>query len=341
MTAPDIYNHNVSGLTSLSRMPLNNNATSSLKRSSVSFTSQLAKLSVRSSPSLSRSASTATELLGLTRKRTSSSLGAKTSQEPRSKVSRVETSVTSTKANATFQAKDQLSGEHSPHEYLISMLQRHNIQAKTRPSLSMPKEYFVRPTNQSTENYAVLSTAVRARDLDLLRTFLKDQPGSHSLYCCNKFGESILHMACRRGFTDVVEFLLTEGKTSVRIVDDYGRTPLHDACWTSTHNAEVMNLLIKEAPELLLITDTRGHAPLHYTQRVDYPTWIAYLQKHEAEIVNCIRNAKKHYNDTIVPQSDPANDEHVEREVVHLLNKMANTVALPNEVALLSKFSIG
>lgn len=208
---------------------------------------------------------------------------------------------TSTKANATLCNdtpfnNDQYQKCSSPHEYLMGMLnKKYKVQSVVRSSLSMPKGYFVQPTRQNTCNYAVLSNAVRSRNIDQLRNIQMQQQKqstsgvdtavSDTLYCCNKFGESILHMACRRGFTDVVQFLLTEGKTSLRIVDDYGRTPLHDACWTSTPNPELLSLLIKEAPELLLVSDKRGHAPLQYTQRTDYPTWIAYLKTHENDIM--------------------------------------------------------
>lgn len=351
---PGMRSRNCSDWTSLNGLPNSfssgTHSASSLKRSAGSFTSNLAALSLRSSTNLSRSSSTSAGLMGLNRKRSSASLGSGMLHEQRKKGSKTEISAlasgssapgrveTTSKANATFQAIEQPVEQQTPHDYLLAMLQRHKIQIKMRPSLSMPKGYFVRPTNQSTENYAVLSTAVRARDLEYLRTFLKEQQGGNTLYCSNKFGESILHMACRRGFTDVVEFLLTEGKTSVRIVDDYGRTPLHDACWTSTPNPDVMNLLIREAPELLLVSDRRGHAPLQYTQRADHPTWIAYLQQHEYDIVDYIRNAEQHSNIEML-ETDPAKDGVDELEVVQLLRKMANTG--PSEVALFSDFTLG
>jgi hypothetical protein len=45
--------------------------------------------------------------------------------------------------------------------------------------------------------------------------------------CFNRFGESLLHMDCRRGFEDTVEFLLDQPEVDVRICDDNGRTILH------------------------------------------------------------------------------------------------------------------
>jgi hypothetical protein len=44
---------------------------------------------------------------------------------------------------------------------------------------------------------------------------------------CNRFGESVLHMACRRGATPMVAFLMADCGLQVNISDDFGRTPLH------------------------------------------------------------------------------------------------------------------
>ena len=52
--------------------------------------------------------------------------------------------------------------------------------------------------------------------------------------CFNRFGESLLNIACRRGFEDIVAYLLEQESVSVRHCDDCGRTPLHDACWHPT-----------------------------------------------------------------------------------------------------------
>jgi ankyrin repeat protein len=87
-------------------------------------------------------------------------------------------------------------------------------------------------------------------------------------------------------------------------MDDCGRTPLHDACWTSTPNPDLMTLLITEAPELLLVSDKRGHAPLQFAQRIDYPTWIAYLQQHENDIVRLIHEANQQPIDIALEEND-------------------------------------
>ena len=61
---------------------------------------------------------------------------------------------------------------------------------------------------------------------------------------CNRFGESVLHMACRRGSADMVSFFMADCALPVNISDDFGRTPLHDACWTPAPCFDVVGLLL-------------------------------------------------------------------------------------------------
>ena len=61
---------------------------------------------------------------------------------------------------------------------------------------------------------------------------------------CNRFGESIVHMACRRADFEVVDFLL-ENIGDVWGVDDFGRTPLHDACWRPEPRFDIVTCLRK------------------------------------------------------------------------------------------------
>ena len=64
-------------------------------------------------------------------------------------------------------------------------------------------------------------------------------------------------MACRHGLTDVVKFLIEEVGLTFRVRDDYGRMTLYDAFWT-------VELLLKKEPDVLLMSNNRGHCPLEY-----------------------------------------------------------------------------
>merc|ERR1711957_744069 len=98
-----------------------------------------------------------------------------------------------------------------------------------------------------------------------------------TLSCCNPFGESMLHMVCRRGYSEMLSFLLEEVEVSVRIIDDSGRNPLRDALWNSNCNFDVVSMLIYRDPSLLLFSDKRGHSPFTYARKEHWRQW-KYLE---------------------------------------------------------------
>merc|ERR1740133_159680 len=66
----------------------------------------------------------------------------------------------------------------------------------------------------------------------------------HGCNACNRFGESILHIACRRGHVDMVEFFLVTCGFQLNVIrDDYFRTPFHDAFWTSKASTTLIDFL--------------------------------------------------------------------------------------------------
>eukprot|EP00536_Pseudo-nitzschia_multiseries_P000988 jgi/Psemu1/179972/e_gw1.12.137.1 len=121
-------------------------------------------------------------------------------------------------------------------------------------------------------------TAMRSEDVEALRNMhLKGE----TLQVCNQFGESIIHSACRRGLSNVLRFLVDEARVSLAVADDYGKTPAHDACWTIKPNFEVVKIVLKACPDLLLVADKRGSTPLDYTQRSLWGDWCTFLKDNE------------------------------------------------------------
>jgi len=129
-----------------------------------------------------------------------------------------------------------------------------------------------------------LLQAVRTGNVDELRQFLQHR-GPPALRCFNRARESLLHVACRRGHTAVVRLLLHEAHVPARVCDDYGRNPLHDACWTPEPNFELVALLLEACPDLLWIQDMRGHTPLRYAPRQSWKPWVKYLARNLPKIV--------------------------------------------------------
>ena len=93
---------------------------------------------------------------------------------------------------------------------------------------------------------------------------------------CNRFSESIVHMACRRSDFEVAEYIIRNGG-DCNIVDDYGRTPLHDACWRSEPRFDIVTLLLDTNLALLRTMDVRGAVPLKYIREEHWLQWCAYL----------------------------------------------------------------
>lgn len=135
---------------------------------------------------------------------------------------------------------------------------------------------FVKPTESQIAAYTLETMkAARVADINELRRLLAT---GVSFDCCNRYGESLISLVCRKGKTDIVRFLVKEAKVSLFICDDFGRTVLHDACWTSEPAFDIMDCLLGEVPDLLFVKDVRGHTPLDYARKHHWNEWAKFLQ---------------------------------------------------------------
>lgn len=160
----------------------------------------------------------------------------------------------------------------SPKKFHAQILQKRGYPwIPVKPDVSRP------PTADQMQNYDTeLLTAVRNDDLDVLIA-LSDS--GKLMGACNKFSESVLHMACRRASLDVVRFLVEHGADLER-VDDYGRTPLHDACWRAQTDFELIEFILDRNSELLRVADVRGSTPLDYVREEKWQEWCNFLHAH-------------------------------------------------------------
>lgn len=147
-----------------------------------------------------------------------------------------------------------------------------------------------------------LLDAVRTSNVEELQR-LYDQ--GVCMNACNRFGESTLHIACRRADVETVRFLLdhsppvsrsasvtsldslvssdqevTQSSNVQHLLDDYGRSPLHDVCWRpdSGNCFSLAFLFLRLNPDLLRLQDFRGYTPLHYVQPDQQAQWCAFLE---------------------------------------------------------------
>jgi hypothetical protein len=170
----------------------------------------------------------------------------------------------------------------SPDEYLKIILKaKMGVDAQVKPALELPKDFFPTPTQKQIQGYTMeMIDIVRENEVDKLRNKL-ESGCVESLQLSNRFGESLIHMACRRGNKETVSYLLGEANVSARCRDDVGRTPFHDCCWNPKPQTEIFERLLKLDPVLLLICDKRNFTPFAYARREHWSTWKTFLYEHQ------------------------------------------------------------
>ena len=178
----------------------------------------------------------------------------------------------------------------SPTDTVRNIL--HSCSPSSSTETSDYTNFFTKPTEEQIAAYDAQKTiAVRNGDMATLRSLLE---AGENFNCCNKFGESLIHMACRRAHIDVVRFLLQEAKVSLNARDDYGRTPLHDCCWRPSSNYELMELLLSEVdPRILLVKDVRGHAPFDYSRKDQWEGWNEFLESRKELLLSSLAEVTK------------------------------------------------
>ena len=169
------------------------------------------------------------------------------------------------------------SNELSPVDYIRCI-----IPSDLEPTPSVLKPGTSTKTDM-TEGYTMEAVgAIRSNDVAALRYMLDN---GHSFDACNANGEHLIHLACRRSQPETVEFLIKEAKVRVDVRDTMGRTILHDVCWKSYADLEMMaTVLDLVSPQLLLAKDIRGHTPFDFARKQHWKTWIDFLVEKQETI---------------------------------------------------------
>jgi Ankyrin repeats (3 copies) len=176
-----------------------------------------------------------------------------------------------------------------PDEYFLRLLNVicPHLKWNVQPAAQL-FDYFPTITEAQMARYQMhIVNMVRTNDRVALQQYVS-QHGPQALDCCNRFGESLLHMACRRGFTEMVQWLLSLPLT-VRVRDDGGRTPLHDACWCPEPPLAICTAILQRDPSLFLIADQRGYTPFQYARQSDGTIWCRFLYEHRFTLLKWLR----------------------------------------------------
>ena len=143
--------------------------------------------------------------------------------------------------------------------------------------------------------------ALKKKDFTFILAFLMEHnlsPNARNIY-----GETAVHAICRFGRVDVLRYLNDSGTVgggsgtvsspmqvlNLRVRDDYGRTPMHDACWCrvvsssdseskmNVHYFEVVKLLMSVDKNMIAIADVRGACPMEYVPRDGWNEWVDFI----------------------------------------------------------------
>jgi hypothetical protein len=164
----------------------------------------------------------------------------------------------------------------SPQDFLDDMLRSRGYSCERYESIK--SAYFNKPTPLQKASYQNnMIQMLGSRDSSTIETLRRILSSGVSSNPCNAFSESLVHLVCRRGRHDVLELFLEAG-CSLQCADDYGRTPLHDACWTAEPSFPTVELLLQQDSRLLHMLDARGTLPLHYVHKDHWPAWIDFLE---------------------------------------------------------------
>jgi Ankyrin repeats (3 copies) len=165
-----------------------------------------------------------------------------------------------------------------PDTYLLQLIEAMHGGVKLHPKAALKlNDFFPTITEQQMTRYTMqVVTATRQNQVDVLREIVANQ-GPDAVDCFNRFGESLLNLACRRGFIDIVDFLIHQVGLSVRTRDDGGRTPLHDACWNAEPLLDICTWLVQQDASLLLVRDKRGYTAFEYARKSDWHIWRKFL----------------------------------------------------------------
>jgi hypothetical protein len=163
----------------------------------------------------------------------------------------------------------------SPDDFLVNLIDAmygYKFEAKRTESL---KGFFCKVSEEQMAAYNNdVVAAVRNNELDQLKRLHQN---GQAMNCFNRFGESILNIACRRGFEDVVRYLLDQPDVSVRHSDDCGRTPLHDTCWHPSPQLTICKWILERDPALFFAMDRRGCTAFQYARPEHWPIWRKFL----------------------------------------------------------------
>jgi hypothetical protein len=143
---------------------------------------------------------------------------------------------------------------------------------------SLQTAYYSKPTLLQKASYSThMINIVKSGDVDALRDLLSQGLSPNP---CNAYGESLVHMAARRGDLNILQVFIDAG-CCLQVSDDYGRTPCHDACWTASPSFECIDIMLRTDSRLFYLLDSRGSLPLSYVKKEHWDEWKNFFEENK------------------------------------------------------------
>jgi len=179
----------------------------------------------------------------------------------------------------------------SGHDIDSENKERMDLNMDTTNPLQRPFQLQEKPSQERIDEYYRTPELVNSiRDNDLVKVRALYTAGKITCNACNPFGESLLHVACRRGHAAMIQYLVDTcgfGLSALYQCDDFQRTPLHDTLWSSsTSKYQIIDYFLHHPDaaainivSLFFVKDKRGFTPLDYSRKEEHITWLHFLQK--------------------------------------------------------------
>jgi Ankyrin repeats (many copies) len=166
----------------------------------------------------------------------------------------------------------------TPQQYLESLLRSRGYSVQCYDVLTT--SYYNKPSPIQEASYGVyIVDVVRRNDSQTLESLLALGLSPNA---CNCYGESLVHLACRRGNFQSLQTMI-DMNCNIQVSDDYGRTPLHDLCWAAEPSFQSAAILLEIDSRMLFMKDCRGSSPLAYTRQEHWADWIKFLESRKDE----------------------------------------------------------
>jgi hypothetical protein len=180
------------------------------------------------------------------------------------------------KAGKTISKRKHVKGQPTatPQSYLEQFVpkQGHSYQRIS----SEDAEYDSVPSALQLASFGTqLVQAVHTSDVESLSQLLECGLSPNP---CNQFRDSIVDLVCKRANATIFHCLLKHG-CDLQVVDGFGRTPLHHACWASTFCPSIVEAILERDPVQLCIQDKHGQTPLEYVRADVASEWMEFLEQ--------------------------------------------------------------